>query len=532
MKTYIKIILCIFIIKSIFLLNSCSDNPAKLNLKIYSPCNQQDNLQNVSYFTFEALDANNKEQVSYSIFEKKNNSGEIKGFSNGELLYFNVKGYELNPKTNPESKPISIGSTGPVQITSCKDTKIIPVMISSVESIAKTTKAGTNDCSEMNFKRVGHTATTLLNGKVLIAGGLKVKENEETVEEAVTNTTEIYDPTTGEFNAGPNMVQPRAFHTATLIESTGEVLIAGGLGTIDGKFNSHVSLEVLNPSTNEYKFIKEKFLPRGRAYHSAIYINDLDYVVFSGGIDIQDLEHLEEPQEVFIEFIEVFDVKSQTFIKRSTLNKARANHTSTLVRVSEDDSDYSYYIILIGGKSEEGILKSIEIFDVKNDKLLEKEYKMEIPRVYHSVNFIGQNRILIAGGENGTITREPVKEIELLDLSDLEHPERGIVAELTNQRSGHMSFFNGSAVYIIGGRGIGNLLVDGVEKISIGDSIDDIKWEEAGDGAVKLSKARYNSASAIIGESFLMIGGQTKGKLYDFTSDALSSAEVFVPIIQ
>jgi hypothetical protein len=67
----------------------------------------------------------------------------------------------------------------------------------------------------MTAARTFHTATLLPNGQVLVAGG------------GYLASAELYDPSAGGFTATGSMTGPRAWHTATLL-SSGQVLIAGG----------------------------------------------------------------------------------------------------------------------------------------------------------------------------------------------------------------------------------------------------------------------------------------------------------------
>jgi hypothetical protein len=69
----------------------------------------------------------------------------------------------------------------------------------------------------MTTPRTGHTATLLLNGKVLLAGGW-------TPGGAIS--AEIYDPEIGLFTPTGNMILPLAGTTATLLPN-GQVLIVG-----------------------------------------------------------------------------------------------------------------------------------------------------------------------------------------------------------------------------------------------------------------------------------------------------------------
>jgi hypothetical protein len=64
------------------------------------------------------------------------------------------------------------------------------------------------------------SATLLPDGTVLIAGGNDVG--------AFPSGTDVYDPVSGMFRAGPELVTNRISHTATLLND-GRVLIAGGL---------------------------------------------------------------------------------------------------------------------------------------------------------------------------------------------------------------------------------------------------------------------------------------------------------------
>ncbi len=96
----------------------------------------------------------------------------------------------------------------------------------------------------MSSPRWAHTATLLSSGKVLIVGGSTYNTEGDFLASA-----ELYDPATGSFSPTGSMPGPRIGHTATLLTS-GKVLIAGGVGA---PFESDLaSAELYEPATGSF----------------------------------------------------------------------------------------------------------------------------------------------------------------------------------------------------------------------------------------------------------------------------------------
>ena len=92
----------------------------------------------------------------------------------------------------------------------------------------------------MTTGRIGHTATLLNGGKVLVSVGVEPTFN-------YIGSAELYDPSTGAFGPSGNLAAARIFHTATRLND-GKVLVAGGIGYS----GLNASAEHYNPSTETF----------------------------------------------------------------------------------------------------------------------------------------------------------------------------------------------------------------------------------------------------------------------------------------
>jgi hypothetical protein len=199
----------------------------------------------------------------------------------------------------------------------------------------------------MASRRANHSSTALLDGEVLVAGGLA----NITLEGSVTNTAEIYDPNTGRFTATTgNLISGVFAHTATLLKD-GHVLIAGGF---DVTGSSSVAAELYNPGTRTFSAVGNLNVPRSG--HTATLLSD-GTILIAGGQDAGGKT---------LASAELYNPEAQTFTLLSSgacpgssgcMTTARSSHSATLLL------NGTVLIACGANSSNQSVLGSTEIYN-------------------------------------------------------------------------------------------------------------------------------------------------------------------------
>ena len=155
----------------------------------------------------------------------------------------------------------------------------------------------------MSERRALHTATLLIDGRVLVVGGSS---------EGASWSAELWDPASGAFHPLPPLSFARRGHTATLL-SDGRVLVVGGahLG------GSLASAELWDPGTGAFSATGS--LAHERSLHTATLLHD-GRVLIVGGEDSRNRTPLASA--------EVWDPATGTFAAAGTLAQARVAHAA------------------------------------------------------------------------------------------------------------------------------------------------------------------------------------------------------------
>jgi hypothetical protein len=173
----------------------------------------------------------------------------------------------------------------------------------------------------MTTARSSHSATSLGNGKVLIAGGMILGQGKELA------SAEVYDPVAGTFTATGSMTTARAGHTAILLND-GEVLIIGDYS------NDLGSVELYDPVAGTFTATGSMTVARG--YHTATLLSNGN-VLIAGG---RNYSH------GALASAELYDPVAGTFTATGSMTVGRYSHTATLLPTGR--------VLIAGGMNDSG----------------------------------------------------------------------------------------------------------------------------------------------------------------------------------
>ena len=212
------------------------------------------------------------------------------------------------------------------------------------------------------------------------------------------DTGEVYDPAADTWTSIPGPLTPRGYFSATLLLD-GRVLVAGGLGDTD---NTLGSCELYDPATGQWTKTGSIAEPRAHAWitfwtrwgHSATRLADGRVLLAGGFEDDWTMNVVAEA--------ELYDPATGLWSPAGTLSDARGYHTATLLadgRVMVAGGDWRH--CPGSGGCGEGTLATTEIYDVSANAWSPGP-QLITPRSFHASTLLRDGSVLSVGGARST----------------------------------------------------------------------------------------------------------------------------------
>lgn len=223
----------------------------------------------------------------------------------------------------------------------------------------------------MSFARSHHTATLLNNGKVLIAGGSNGAP------------AELYDPSSHTFSlTGTPLAAFRIFGTAATLLRDGRVLFVGGQG---GAGFGRPPAEIYDPTSGQFSLPKGAMIQPRFGDAATVLLNN-GKVLIVGGLDIATFQLMSEA--------EIYDPVTDSFVPTGAMSDARFAATATLLNNGK--------VLVTGG----GPLTS-ELYDPVSGTFSQTA-PSPIVRVHHTATLLPDGDVVLAGGDTGADVYDPV----------------------------------------------------------------------------------------------------------------------------
>jgi hypothetical protein len=304
----------------------------------------------------------------------------------------------------------------------------------------------------MTIPRVGHTATLLQDGRVLIAGGAVPSAQSRSQE---VSSAEVYDPVSGTFAETGAMTSARSWHSAVLLRD-GRVFLVGGCASC---------AELYNPSTGTFartgdmsvaqRVYSAVLLMSGKVLVTGAITAELfdpatgTFVSLNSGGGIGETASLLPDGTVLLassSSVLLFDPANDGFIKLP-IGWPFWQATATPLL---DGS-----VLFAGGNSDgygEVAIRHSALYDFASQTLKPKA-EMAMPRNFHTATQLKDGRVLIAGGYNG---EGPDEITGILGNAELYDPATGrfsALISMTRHRDVHTAtLLQDGRVLITGGR--------------------------------------------------------------------------------
>jgi hypothetical protein len=229
----------------------------------------------------------------------------------------------------------------------------------------------------MSTPRYLHSATLLLNGQALVAGGVSFGGS-------ITNGAELYNPTNKAWAVTGSMNDARAGHTATLLQN-GEVLVVG--------YDATGEAELYNPTNGTWSLTGSMTINR---WGGTATLLPNGQVLVAGGLTYSPEISVTYNVVPFYSSAELYNPASGTWALTGPMNNPRSDHTATLLQNGQ--------VLVGGGYSGDNLTQSpitdSELYDPVAGTWTVTG-SMNIGRADHTASLLPNEEVLVAGGFGG-----------------------------------------------------------------------------------------------------------------------------------
>ena len=232
--------------------------------------------------------------------------------------------------------------------------------------------------------RVGHTATLLDNGRVLVVGGGSATS-------PLLAGVEVFDPARGDWSSAAPLATPRSGHTATFLRD-GRVLVVGGMGGQPPRFSALASAEIYDPATDTWSATSS--LSGKRSGHTATQLPDGSVLVAGGWSD-----------PLALETAEIYDPAPGTWRPAAPLNVPRFWHSATPLADGT--------VLLVGGSYEGDLASTLSQTDIYHPvtDTWRAGPRANTSGVFHTATLTRAGDVLVTGGYSWSPTTYPRTEV-------------------------------------------------------------------------------------------------------------------------
>ena len=342
------------------------------------------------------------------------NPFKVDDISNGTGVVLGASGSATAPIAQPSSAWAGHGTTlladGRVlRSGGTHDVGGTSVAVTSLETWDPQSGTWTTSGAVMGQERAAHTATLLLDGRVLLVGGADTAG-------VISATCDLFDPLADTISAAASMGTARTQHTATLL-ADGRVLVVGGTNSIDpndplASLGSIVgTAEVYDPNLNTWTSVGS--LPKPRLLHSASLLAD-GRVLVTGGLEVTSIFGI--PFGNLTNDARLFNPATGTFQNASNFGGNRLGHPQLTLSDGR---------VLVAGGTDGDLLtqvftprSDVWVFDPSSNAWSQAP-SLARARAFGSLVESGADILLLQGLETldlATLTGVPVLEVDRTDL--------------------------------------------------------------------------------------------------------------------